>query len=143
MAKTSYASVDDYLASQPDATRPTLERVRETIRKAIPNAEETISYQIPTYKVGGVAALYFAGWKEHFSVYPATQTLIADLGDELASYKIAKGTIRFDFSKPIPARLIGRIAKHRANEVSAKARAKRESPKPARSKKASMTRGAR
>ena len=139
MAKTNYASVDDYLASQPDGARETLERVRATIRKAIPNAEETISYQIPTYKIGGTAALYFAGWKEHFSIYPATQTLLADLGDELASYKIVKGTIRFELAKPVPARLISRIAKHRAAEVSAKVRAKSPRPVPARGQKASTT----
>ena len=119
MAKTSYASVDDYLAAQPGESREILAVVRDTIRKAIPKAEETISYQIPTYKVNGVAAIYFAGWKKHFSVYPATQTLLADLGDDLASYKIAKGTIRFDFADPPPLRLIGRIAKHRAAETTA------------------------
>jgi uncharacterized protein YdhG (YjbR/CyaY superfamily) len=117
MAKISYASVDDYLAAQPDATREILARVRQTIRKAIPRAEETISYQIPTYKLGGATVIYFAGWKEHVSIYPATRTMLAALGDDLASYKIAKGTIRFELSEPVPMRLISRIAKHRANEV--------------------------
>jgi uncharacterized protein YdhG (YjbR/CyaY superfamily) len=144
MAKTSYQSVDDYLAAQPNGARAILARVRATIRKAIPSAEETISYQIPTYKVEGVAAVYFAGWKEHFSVYPATATMIADLGEELASYKIAKGTVRFELSKPVPVRLIARIAQHRATEASARARGKREAPKRARgSKNAPAARGER
>lgn len=120
MAKTNYTSVDDYLASQPDESREILQRVRDTIRKAIPKAEETISYQIPTYKVDGAAAIYFAGWKQHFSIYPATRTLLADLSDDLAPYRIVKGTIRFGLSDPPPLELIRRIAKHRANEVAAK-----------------------
>lgn len=143
MAKTNFQSVDDYLASQPDDARAVLERVRATIRKAIPNAEETISYQIPSYNVGGVAALYFAGWKEHFSMYPATRTLQADLRDDLASYKVAKGTIRFELADPLPVRLIARIAKHRANEVGAKVKAKSKPSKPARAKKTAVKRGKR
>jgi uncharacterized protein YdhG (YjbR/CyaY superfamily) len=143
MTKTNYASVDDYLAAQPDEARDVLERVRASIRRAIPNAEETISYQIPTYKVNGVATLYFAGWKEHISVYPATATLLAELGEELAAYKIAKGTIRFELSEPVPLRLIARIAKHRANEVLAKTQARAAAKKPARPKKTSASRGPR
>jgi uncharacterized protein YdhG (YjbR/CyaY superfamily) len=141
MAKTTCASVDDYLASQPDAARKTLERVRGAIRKAIPDAEETLSYQIPTYRVNGVAAIYFAGWKQHFSLYPATQTLVADFSHELAGYAIVKGTIRFDLSKPAPVQLISRIAKHRAIEAAAKARAKTATPNAPRAKKATAKRG--
>jgi len=143
MAKTNFQSVDDYLAAQPDEARAILERVRATIRKAIPKAEETIAYQIPAYKVGGVAALYFAGWKEHFSLYPATQTLQTDLRDALSSYKIVKGTIRFELSDPVPVRLIARVAKHRANEVSAKVKAKAARPKRGRGKKTASKRGKR
>ena len=142
MAKTSYASVDDYLAAQPAESRRILERVRYAIRKAIPTAEETISYQIPAYKIGRVAAIYFAGWKQHFSVYPATRTLLTDLADELASYKVAKGTIRFDLADPVPSRLIGRIAKHRAAEVTATLAAKSGAAKPPRARKTSAKRAA-
>jgi uncharacterized protein YdhG (YjbR/CyaY superfamily) len=136
MAKTTYASVEDYLAAQPDASREILARVRAAIRKAIPKAEETISYQIPTYKIDGVMAIYFAGWKEHFSIYPATQALLASLGDDLAPYAVAKGTIRFDFTDRVPVGLIGRIARHRANEIAAKARAKADASKRPRAQKA-------
>ena len=72
MAKTSFKSVDDYIASQPEAVQAVLQRVRSIIRKAVPGAEEVISYQIPTYKLHGRAVLYFAGWKQHYSLYPAT-----------------------------------------------------------------------
>ena len=141
MAKTSYASVDDYLAAQPSEAREILSRVRDTIRKAIPKAEETISYRIPTYRLGRAPVIYFAGWKEHFSIYPATKTMLADLGDDLAGYKIAKGTIRFEFADAVPLRLISRIAKHRANEVAAKRHPKPASAKPASVKKRSAKRG--
>ena len=143
MAKTNYATVDDYLAARTDESRAILERVRNAIRKAIPKAQETISYQIPTYRVDGVAAIYFAGWKEHFSIYPATQTLLADLGDDLASYEVVKGTIRFDFTEPPPVKLIGLIAKHRANEVAAKVRATSEAPGTARATRRAAKRGKR
>lgn len=110
-------SVDDYIARQPEASRSILERVRKIIRKAIPEAEESICYKIPTYKLHGKPVLYFAGWKQHYSLYPATDILAAAMKDELAPYKINKGTIRFPLSEPIPARLIQRIAEFRANEV--------------------------
>ena len=71
MAKTNFRSVDDYIASQPEATQTVLKRVRSIIRKALPAAEEVISYQIPAYKSRGQAVVYFAGWKQHYSLYPA------------------------------------------------------------------------
>ncbi len=67
MAKTAYPSVDAYLAVQPEPARAALALVRQAIRRAIPSAEECISYQIPAYKINGRAVLYFAGWKKHFS----------------------------------------------------------------------------
>jgi uncharacterized protein YdhG (YjbR/CyaY superfamily) len=72
MAKTDFKSVDEYIASQPEAAQGVLELVRSSIRKAVPNAEESISYKIPTYKLRGDPVIYFAGWKQHYSLYPAT-----------------------------------------------------------------------
>ena len=117
MAKTSFRSVDEYMASQPEAVRGLLRRVRRTIREALPRAEEAISYNIPAYKMDGGAVLYFAVWKEHYSLYPATGRLVAAFKDELAPYEISKGTIRFPLSQAVPVKLIGRIAKFRAKEV--------------------------
>ena len=74
--------------------------------------------------------LYFAGWKQHYSLYPATGGLVAAFEDELASYEVSKGTIRFPLSPPVPVKLIGRIAKFRAKEA-----AKREKAKAAAVKK--------
>jgi len=109
--------VGDYIASRPPAVRPTLRRVRAAIRKALPKAVETISYRIPTYRVGGKAVIYFAAWTHHYSIYPATKTLTAALKDELAPYAVTKGTIRLPYDEPVPAGLIGRIAKIRATEA--------------------------
>ena len=72
MAKTNLKSVDDYIASQPEAAQGILKRVRGAIRGALPGAEEIISYKIPMYKMHGAVALYFAGWKHHYSLDPAT-----------------------------------------------------------------------
>jgi uncharacterized protein YdhG (YjbR/CyaY superfamily) len=109
-------SVDDYIAAQPEALQNILALVRNAIRRALPEAEEVISYKIPAYKLDGRAVLYFAGWKKHFSIYPAGQSLVAAFKDELASYTVSKGTIRFPLSEPVPVKLIGRIAKFRAQE---------------------------
>ena len=97
--------------------QPILKRVRGAIRKAVPGAEEVISYKIPTYKLHGGPVLYFAGWKKHYSLYPATADLLAVFQDDLATYEVAKSTIRFPFSQPVPVKLIERIAKFRAKEV--------------------------
>jgi uncharacterized protein YdhG (YjbR/CyaY superfamily) len=125
MAKTDYKSVDQYLAAQPEAAQGLLQQVRSTIRKALPGAEEVISYQIPAYKVPGGCAIYFSGWKNHFSLYPATSGVVTTFARELAaSCKVEKGTIRFPLSGRPPLKLIAGIAKLRAEEVAAKAAAK-------------------
>jgi uncharacterized protein YdhG (YjbR/CyaY superfamily) len=129
MAKTDFKSVDEYIASQPEAAQGVLERVRSTIRKAVPGGEEVISYQIPAYKVHGDRVLYFAGWKQHYSLYPATDQMVAAFKDDLAPYEISKGTIRFPLSQPVPVKLIGRIAKFRAKEVAEGEKAKAAAPK--------------
>ena len=118
MAKTDSKSVDEYIASQPKAAQGVLELVRNSIRKAVPNAEESISYKIPTYKLRGDPVIYFAGWKQHYSLYPATNHIVATFKDDLAAYEVKKGTIRLPLSQPVPAKLIKRIAKVRAKEVS-------------------------
>ena len=115
--KTDFKSVDDYIASQPKAVQEILERVRNAIREALPGAEEVISYKIPAYKLRGESVIYFAGWKQHYSLYPATKRVIAKFKEELAAYQISKATIRFRLSQPVPVKLIGRIAKFRAKEV--------------------------
>jgi uncharacterized protein YdhG (YjbR/CyaY superfamily) len=110
--KPEIKSVDQYIASQPKTTQDSLKLVRSAIRKALPTAEETISYKIPAYKLNNAVVIYFAGWKRHYSLYPITQPVIAEFEPELASYEInSKGTLRFPLAEPVPAKLIGRIAK--------------------------------
>ena len=132
MTKKSVRSVDDYLASQPKAVRAALDRVRSTIRKAIPRAEEVISYQIPTYKLQGRPVLYFAGWKRHYSLYPAGANVLTAFKDDLAPYEVSRGTIRFPLSEPVPVRLIAAIAKLRAKQIAAGAPSKSTVRKPRR-----------
>jgi uncharacterized protein YdhG (YjbR/CyaY superfamily) len=122
MAKTHFQSVDDYIALQPEAVRGLLKRVRSTIRKAVPEAEESISYQIPTYKLPGGPLIYFAGWKKHYSLYPVSAQLIGALGEDLGAREVEKGTIRFPLDEPVPVKLIARIVKYRAKEVARKPR---------------------
>jgi uncharacterized protein YdhG (YjbR/CyaY superfamily) len=116
MADTGYKSVDEYIATFPEDVQVILQRVRHTIRKAVPGADEVISYQIPAYKLRGARVIYFAGWKEHFSLYPATDLLVKAFKEEIAPYKVSKGTIRFPLSKPVPVKLIERLVKFRAKE---------------------------
>ncbi len=123
MAKTDFKSVDEYIATHPEDVQAILQRVRRTIRKAVPGAEEVISYQIPAYKLHGSPVLYFAGWKQHYSLYPATDHVVEACGDDLAPYKVSKGTIRFPLSRPVPVKLIERIAKLRAKEAAERAKA--------------------
>src|SRR5262249_34762375 len=129
MAKTDFKSVDEYIASQPEAAQGVLERVRSAIRKAVPRAEEVISYKIPTYKLDGGAVLYFAGWRRHYSLYPATDRVVAAFKHDLASYKVNKGTIRFPLSEPVPVKLIERIARFRGEEIAEREKAKAAAPK--------------
>ena len=129
MAKTDFKSVDEYTATFPEGVQAILRRVRGAIRKALPGAEEAISYQIPTYRMHGGYVVYFAGWKQHYSLYPATGRLVAAFKDDLAPYEVSKGTIRFPLSQPVPVKLIERIAKFLAKEAAERAKAKRARPK--------------
>jgi uncharacterized protein YdhG (YjbR/CyaY superfamily) len=124
MTKSDYKSVDEYIASQPEAVQDALKRVRSTVRKAVPGAEEMISYKIPAYKLHGRPVLYFAGWSQHYSLYPGNAHVVAVFKDDLAPYEISKGTIRFPLSEPVPVKLIERIAKFRVKEVAERAKAK-------------------
>jgi uncharacterized protein YdhG (YjbR/CyaY superfamily) len=124
MARTDFKSVNEYIASQPPPVRSVLQRVRSTIRKALPEAEEVISYQIPAYKLQGRIVIYFAGWKQHYSLYPCTAPVVTAFKDALGSYEVSKGTIRFPFSEPVPVKLIRGIALFRAKAVAAREKAK-------------------
>lgn len=112
----TFRSVDEYVAAQPEAVRAILDRVRRAIRKALPDADETISYDMPTYKRNGETVVHFASWKKHYSLFAATSSIVTAFGDELRAYEIEKGTIRFPLAEPVPEDLIERIVAFRANE---------------------------
>lgn len=118
--KTPPAStIAAYIASRPAEQQARLRRVQTILRKAMPDAEESISYGIPTYKLGGRAVLHFAGWKEHVSFYPVTQALIDELADTLRriDYEVEKSTIRIPYAGTMPTHFIQRLARHRAASV--------------------------
>ncbi len=117
------AGIDEYIAGFPDDVQKVLQKVRETIRNAAPDAEETISYQIPTFTLGGRYLIYFAGFKKHVSVYPAPVGN-AEFAEEMAVYGSGKGTAKFPLDRPIPFGLITRMVKLRMQETLSRVEAK-------------------
>jgi uncharacterized protein YdhG (YjbR/CyaY superfamily) len=117
-----------YIAKQPSDAQLVLQRVRRIIRKVLPDAEETISYQIPTYKVQGQYVVYFAAWKRHWSLYPVTEPVRSALSPELTPYQLSKGTVRFPLADPVPAKLVERIVRELARAAEGRRRAKASSP---------------
>ena len=131
MAKARAQSVAAYIAAQPKTSQRALRSVRSTIRKALPGAEEVISYGIPAYRVHGYIALFFAGWRNHYSLYPVNDRLVASLGRQSATYEVNdKGTIRFPLDEPVPVKLIAEIAKSKAKEAAERAMNKGARRKP-------------
>ncbi|HZF49260.1 MAG TPA: DUF1801 domain-containing protein [Polyangiaceae bacterium] len=114
--------IDAYIASFPEDVRAILEKVRATIRKAAPGAEETISYRIPTFTLNG-NLVHFAAFKNHIGFYPGP-TGIEAFKEELSTYEGAKGSVRFPLDKPIPLGLISKIVKFRVKESLEAAKAK-------------------
>ncbi len=119
MQKRPPLSVDEYLAEQPRIVRQKLEQVRKAIRRAVPEAVEGIGYRMPGYKLHARPLLYFAGFKQHYSLFAASGTFFEALADELKGYDRRKGTIHFPLTEPVPVKLITRIAKLRAAGISA------------------------
>ena len=125
MARAVANAVDAYIARQPEAAQAVLRRVRRIIRKVLPDAEETISYQIPAYKIDGRYVVYFAGWKQHWSLYPITEPVQSSLGSALASYELSKGTVRFPLTNPVPAALVERIVRELAKAAKGRSRVRK------------------
>lgn len=110
--------MDEYIAAFPPGVRRRLNQIRAIIRKAAPEAEEAIKYQMPTF-VLGKSLVHFAAFKNHIGLYP-TPSGIAAFKDDLAPYVNAKGSVQFPLDKPLPLALIERIVRFRINEVEAK-----------------------
>ncbi len=113
-------SVDEYIESQPEPARAALRCVRDAIRKALPDAQETIAYGMPAYRIDGAPVLHFAAWKRHLSLYGASEAVVREFESELRDCRIEKGTIAFPLDRPMPAALIARIARFRAMQLLAK-----------------------
>lgn len=124
MARTPSArDVDAYIAAFPPRTQAVLRRVRATLRKAVPGAEEKVAYGVPVLKRHGTYVVYFAGFKEHWSLYPASDRLTAAVA-AAAAFKVSKGTLRFPLDAPVPVKLVERVARFLAKEADARAKAK-------------------
>ena len=113
------ASVDAYLKSFSGEVRKALDTVRATIRKAIPDAEESISYGIPVYLINGTYAVYFAGFKNHVSLYPVLSGSESFMKKTLP-YRAGKGTLRFPLKEPLPLALIAAVARNGKKEALAR-----------------------
>ncbi len=109
-----FESIDHYHASVPTTLRPILEELRATIRKAAPDAIETISYNIPTFKQNK-NLVHYAAYAGHIGFYPTSAPLYM-FKDELTGYKTSKGAIQFPLDKPLPMALIKKIVKYRVQE---------------------------
>lgn len=121
-------NTDQYIASFPKETQILLEKMRATILKSAPSAEEIISYGMPAFKINGAMLMYFAGYKNHIGLY-ALPSGNAAFKKELAAYKIGKGSIQFPLDKKLPLVLITKIVKFRVKENLEKEKAKNKSKK--------------
>ena len=121
---TKAESIDGYIAAFPPEVRAILEKIRLTIGTAAPDADEAISYRMPTFKQDGVL-VHFAAFKHHIGLYPPIRG-DAGLEEAISPYAGEKGNLRFPLDRPIPYDLIERIAKHRVNQNLVKAASNRE-----------------
>lgn len=117
-----FRDIDHYISTYPENVQGILKKMRETIHKAAPKAEEAIKYGLPTFVLNG-NLVHFGGFKNHIGFYPAPSG-IKEFAKELSAYDGSKGTIRFALDKPIPYPLISKIVKYRAAVNLEKAKAK-------------------
>ena len=122
------ASVDAYIESMPEPVQEKLQQIRALIKKQVPKAEESISYDIPAFKLEGRILIYFAGFLKHVSIYPAPRSYPL-FKEALAAYKGGKGTVQFVLDKPLPVSLIKDIIRFRKTETLAAIQLKKASKK--------------
>ena len=109
------STIDEYIAQFPDDVQVLLQEIRKVIKEVVPEAQEKISYQIPTFYLNG-NLVHFAAYKNHIGFYP-TASGIEAFKDEISAYKNAKGSVQFPLNKPIPFNLIRRIVEFRVGGV--------------------------
>lgn len=115
MAKR-FKTMDEYIKTFPEDVQDILEKMRQTIRKATPEATEAISYQMPTFKLNGKNLVHFAAWKNHIGFYPTPSGTEA-FKKELSRYKGAKGSVQFPLEEPIPYDLVKKVVMFRMKEI--------------------------
>ena len=113
--KTQTKTMDDYIAPFPREARAILENLRKAIKAAAPNANETIAYGIPTFRINGKNLVHFAALKNHIGFYPTPSAIIA-FKKELAPYKQSKGAVQFPMDRPIPLGIVSKIVKYMVRE---------------------------
>jgi uncharacterized protein YdhG (YjbR/CyaY superfamily) len=112
--RPQFKTIDEYIKSYPENVRIILEKLRQTIHKAAPGAEEVISYRIPAFKLNGIL-VYFAAYKDHIGFYPTSSGINA-FKSEITQYPVSKGTVQFPLDKPIPYGLVKKIVAYRVKE---------------------------
>src|SRR3989449_10486746 len=117
--KKQFKTIDEYIKASPKDVQGLLQKLRLTIRKAAPEAVETISYQMPTFKLNGKGLVYFAVFKNHIGFYPIPSGIEA-FKKELSPYKQGKGSVQFPIDQPIPYDLVRRIVTFRVTKISGK-----------------------
>jgi len=110
--KKGFTSIDEYIAACPEQAQSYVQKIRETIKSAVPKAREKISYQIGAFELNGKNLIGFAGWKNHVSIYPVPSGT-KEFNKEISKYADGKGTIKFPLDKPLPLKLIRQIVKFR------------------------------
>jgi len=110
------ASVDDYLAALPPERRDRLEGLRRIVREVAPDADEVISYNMPAFRLDGRFFVSFDAFKRHDSLFPASEGVVAELGEEIRPYLAGRGTIRFSADKPLPLDAIRKVIAIRVRE---------------------------
>ena len=111
------ATVDEYLDTAPEPHVSTLRRLRAILRDVLPDAEETISYGVPAFKVAGKAVAGFAYFKNHCSYFPHSGSVLPELSDELADYRWSKGTLQFPIDQPLSESLVRRLVEVRLEQL--------------------------
>ncbi len=122
MTSIKFKTVDEYFSALPEKTKGILEELRQIIKKAAPQAQECISYNMPAFKQNGIL-VYYAAFQNHVSLFSTGSAILA-FQEELSTYKTSKGTVQLPIEKGIPIDLVKRIVEFRVNENLGKARKK-------------------
>ena len=112
----AFKTIDDYMMSHSADVREQLEIIRAAVQSVVPQAEEVISYSMPAFKYKGRVLVYFAGFKNHCSLFPAGSKILDLMAEELKDYRSTKGTLQFKYGKKLPLTLIKKIVRARAKE---------------------------